>query len=289
MRLIQSYSPEKPFFLYVPFNAVHSPFQAPEEYTKPYASLPEPRRTYAGMLAAMDEAIGQIYRALDQKGFRTNTLILFSSDNGGPAPGRITDNGPLRSGKGSVYEGGTRVCAFITWEGRIKPGARISTPLHVVDWYPTLLKLAGASLKQKLPLDGQDIWPMLAQDSALPKREILLNASPNAGALRVGDWKFVIKGSDVAEDEPEAGTPPPKRRQARAAQAEREELFNLAQDIGEKRNLAAKNPEKLKELRKRYEAYARQAAKPGNEPQPPGYKPPRVWGEPATADGQPGL
>jgi arylsulfatase A-like enzyme len=282
VRLIQSYSHEKPFFLYVAFNAVHSPFQAPEQYTKAYASLPEPRRTYAGMLAALDEAVGQIYAALDQKGFRTNTVILFSSDNGGPAPGRITDNGPLRAGKGTVYEGGTRVCAFLNWEGHIKAGSRVSTPLHVTDWYPTFLKLAGASSKQKQPLDGQDIWPVLVQERTLPEREILLNTTLNAGALRVGDWKLVVKGANAAEEESGEDTPAPKKKRTRVSQAASEELFNLAQDIGEKHNLAAENPSKLKALRERYEAYARQAAKPTNEPQPSGFKPPRVWGEPDT-------
>jgi arylsulfatase A-like enzyme len=92
----------KPFFLYVPFNAVHSPHQVTEKYKEPYANLPEPRRTYAGMLAAMDEAIGRIVAALDGKGLRRDTIIIFSSDNGGPEPGRVTDNGPFRAGKGTL-------------------------------------------------------------------------------------------------------------------------------------------------------------------------------------------
>lgn len=282
VRLIQSYSHDKPFFLYVPFNAVHSPFQVPEEYKKPYSELPEPRRSYAGMLAAMDEAIGKIHAALEQKGFSTNTLILFSSDNGGPAPGRVTDNGPLRGAKGGVYEGGTRVCAFVKWEGRIKAGATISTPLHAVDWYPTLLKLAGASLKQKLPLDGRDIWAVLAEGATLPVRDILLNTTPDVGALRLGDWKIVIRAPGATADESPEDSPRPKNGKARVRQAEQVELFNLAEDLGEARNLAAEHPQKLAELRRRYEDYARQAAKPGNQPQPADYKAPPVWGEPAA-------
>ena len=101
-RLVAEHDPARPLFLYVPFNAVHSPHQVPESYKAPYAKLAEPRRTYAGMLAAMDEAVGQIVAAIDRKGMRPNTLFLFSSDNGGPAPGRVTSNGPLRGQKATL-------------------------------------------------------------------------------------------------------------------------------------------------------------------------------------------
>jgi arylsulfatase A-like enzyme len=135
---------DKPLFLYLAFNAVHSPLQVPDEYTKPFAHLNGPRRNYAGMLAAMDEGIGQVVEAIDKKGLRGKTLFIFSSDNGGPAPGRVTSNGPLRGEKAGLYEGGVRVPAFATWDGHIRPGTEVKAPLHMVDWYPTLLKLAGA-------------------------------------------------------------------------------------------------------------------------------------------------
>ncbi len=216
-RLLREQPADKPFFLYVPFNAVHAPHQVPDEYTAPYAGLPEPRRTYAGMVAAMDEAIGQILAALDARGFRTNTLIFFSSDNGGPNPGRVTSNGPLRAGKGTVYEGGTRVCACVAWPGHIKPGTVIAQPFHMVDWYPTLLKLAGASLDQKLPLDGRDILPVLTQGKASPHDEILLNTTPRGGAIRIGDWKLVVNGAaDTHEADQE--NPAPARRKKAARQ-----------------------------------------------------------------------
>jgi arylsulfatase A-like enzyme len=279
-RLLREQPADKPFFLYVPFNAVHAPHQVPEKYTAPYASLPEPRRTYAGMVAAMDEAIGQILAALDARGLRTNTLIFFSSDNGGPNPGRVTSNGPLRAGKGTVYEGGTRVCACVAWEGHIKPGTAVAQPLHIVDWYPTLLKLAGASVNQKLPLDGRDIWPVLTQGKPSPHDEILLNTSPRAGAIRVGDWKLVINGATgTSEEDDESPAPARRKKAARQNQPQKVELFNLAQDLSEKHDLSAEKPEKTKELRARYDALAKQAAKPGNAPKPPGYTPPKVWGE----------
>ena len=279
-RLLREQPADKPFFLYVPFNAVHAPHEVPEKYCAPYASLPEPRRTYAGMVAAMDEAIGQILAALDERGFRTNTLIFFSSDNGGPQPGHVTSNGPLRAGKGTVYEGGTRVCACVAWQGRIQPGSAIAQPMHMVDWYPTLLKLAGASLDQKLPLDGCDILPVLTQGKPSPHEEILLNTSPRAGAIRVGDWKLVLNGSvGSSEEDDESPSPARGKQAARRNQPPKVELFNLAQDLSEKHDLAAENPDKVKELRARYDAFARQAAKPGNQPRAPGYTTPKVYGE----------
>lgn len=280
-RLLREQPAGKPFFLYVPFNAVHSPHQVPEKYTAPYSSLPEPRRTYAGMVAAMDEAIGQVLTALDARGLRTNTLIFFSSDNGGPNPGRVTSNGPLRAGKGTVYEGGTRVCACVAWQGRIKPGSTIAQPMHMVDWYPTLLKLAGASLDQKLPLDGRDILPVLTQGKPSPHEEILLNTTLRGGAIRVGEWKLVVNGAVGVGEEEQAALPQKKKKRAAGKQsAPGVELFNLTQDLSEKRNLAAEQPEKVKELRARYNALADQAAPPGNQPQAADYKAPKVWGEP---------
>jgi arylsulfatase A-like enzyme len=267
-RIVAEHDPVRPLFLYVPFNAVHAPHQVPESYKAPYASLPEPRRTYAGMLAAMDEAVGQVVAAIDRKGMRPNTLFLFSSDNGGPAPGRVTSNGPLRAQKATVYEGGVRVPAFATWEGHIRPGSVVDAPLHIVDWYSTLSGLAGAPLAQTLPLDGRDAWPAITQGAPSPHDAILLNAAPNWGAIRMGDWKLVINGfRNSAETD------------AQALGRETVELFNLAADPNEKNNLAAENPAKVKELRARYDAFARGAVPPKFRPRAAEFQAPKVWGE----------
>lgn len=272
VKFIYQNAGRKPFFLYVPFNAVHAPHQTPEKYKEAYAHLPEPRRTYAGMLAALDEAVGQIVSALDEKGRRRDTIVIFSSDNGGPAPGRVTDNGPFRAGKATLYEGGVRVAACVAWEGRITPGTVVNQPLHVVDWYPTLLGLAGASLKQKLPLDGRDAWPTIAEGKASPHAEILLNATPNTGAIRVGDWKLVLNGKvDALENDGALGP-------AEAGRAS-VELFNLTDDPYEKKDLAESNPDKMKELRARYDQLAAQAVAPKIKPKAADFKSPRVWGE----------
>ena len=249
--VVRTHAGKKPFFLYVAFNAVHSPHQAPEKYMEPFAAMKGERRKYAGMLAAMDEAVGTIVDAVDQAGARANTLFLFASDNGGPA---VASNGPLRGGKGSLYEGGVRVPAFASWKGRIPEGAVVEEPLHMVDWYPTLLKLAGARLEQERPIDGRDAWPAIAEGGPSPHDDILLNTDPDSGAIRAGAWKLVVDKASVA-------------------------LYNLKDDPFEKKDRAAENPAKVKELRERLDGYARQAAPPKGGPKPKNFVAPKVWGE----------
>ena len=254
MRIIQQQPKDKPLFLYVPFNAVHGPFQVPDSYREPYKNLPPARATLAGMLAAADEAIGQIVTALKAAGMETNTLILFSSDNGGVLPGIRTMNTPLRDGKGSIYEGGLRSGAFAVWPGKIPAGKKVAPPVHLVDWYPTLLKLTGADLAQPLPLDGLDLWPLLTEGKA-PDRDALLlvGTTPQRAAIRMGDWKLLVTPAsgpqaktrdpeDEADENPAASGPLAV------------ELYNLADDISESRNLAADQPERVKAMRARLDA-----------------------------------
>ena len=254
-RLIKNKPVDKPMFLYVPFNGIHGPHQVPENYMEPYQNLPKLRQTIAGMLSAVDEAIGQITAALVDAGLRENTLLIFSSDNGGPAPGKATMNTPLRAGKGTVYEGGIRVCAFVNWPGRIKAGITVNEPMHVVDWYPTLVKLAGAPVEQKLQPDGLDIWPVLTQGAKSPHDAILLVGNkPGVSAIRMGDWKLLLNASDKdAEDQvgDQKGTG-------------EIELYNLADDISESKNLADAQPEKVKGMRTRLDAMLRNAVLPGD-------------------------
>jgi arylsulfatase A-like enzyme len=268
VRLVREHDAKKPLFLYVPFNAPHAPHQVPAKYKTPYAALKEPRRSYAGMVAALDEAVGQIALAIEKKGLTKQTLFLFSSDNGGPAPGQVTDNGRLRGAKGGLYEGGVRVPAFATWQGRIKAGTVVQAPLHVVDWYPTLLKLAGATLEQKLPLDGKDAWPTITQGKPSPHDVLLLNAAPGGAALRAGDWKLLVGAPQSAA-----------ARGAGKGKKDQVQLYNLADDPGEKKDLAAAQPAKVKELRARYDALARQAVQPKVRPRAKDFRVPKVWGE----------
>jgi arylsulfatase A-like enzyme len=272
VQFVKDTAGKKPFFLYVPFNAVHSPHQVPPEYMKPYeGKLAGERLKYAGMLAAMDEAVGQIVEAVEKAGARKNTLFIFSSDNGGPQPGVVTDNGKYRAGKGTLYEGGVRVAACVAWEGKVKPSTTIAEPVHMVDWYPTLVKLSGAKSDQKLAVDGLDIGPTLTEGKPSPHDAILINTTPNTGAVRAGDWKLVVH--DGADD-PDGGAPK-KKKAAKAGT----ELFNLKEDPYEKSNLADKQPEKVRELRAKLAAFAKQAVPPKARPKPADFVTPKVWGE----------
>jgi len=231
--LVEKRDTQKPLFLYVPFNAVHSPLQVAERHQGLFPDLKQNRRKYACMLTAMDEGVGKIVAAVEKAGIRDNTLFVFTSDNGGPNPGPLTDNGPYRAGKGTLYEGGVRVAAFATWTGKI-PAGTIDQPMHVADWYPTLVKLAGGKLAQAKTLDGVDLWPVLTGKSGAGQREILINTTDNGGAIRVGDHKLVVAGKKV-------------------------ELFNLKQDPGEKTNLAGSESSRVRELSDRLEKYRREA------------------------------
>lgn len=261
----------KPLFLYVPFNGVHSPFQVPDRYLALYPQFDGNRKIYAAMITALDDAVGEIAKAIDDEKLGDSTLIVFSSDNGGPNPGKLSDNGKLRAGKGTVYEGGTRVVAFATWPGKIPAGSVVNTPIHIADWYPTLVGLTGAPKEQKLAVDGTDILAALKGEK-IPDREIILNVSPNAGAIRSGDWKLVVKSGRGVDDEDGDAPATPARKP-------KVELYNLAEDVSEKNDLAASLSEKAKELKVRYDALAREAVAPKSGPKPNAFKSPDVWGE----------
>jgi len=244
-KVVTSADQAKPLFLYVPFNGVHSPFQVPDSYLKPYAHLKGNRQKLAGMLAAVDEAIGQIEEALSKAGRLENTLIVFSSDNGGPPPG---DNTPLRDFKGTIFEGGVRAAAFATWPGRIPAGQRIRQPMHMVDWYPTLIRQAGGSLDQKLPIDGLDVWPMLTKQAASPHDAILSVSTqgPSRAAVRMGDWKLIVDGGAA-----DGAAPGKKKGKKAAGKYEAVALYDLSADPSEAKNLAEAKPERVKAMRAR--------------------------------------
>ena len=274
----------KPLFLYVAFSAPHTPLQATEPWLARFAHIADlKRRTHVAMIAQMDDAIGRIVAALDRKGLREKTLIVFSSDNGANLP--VGDNGPLRDQKGSVYEGGVRVPAFAHWRGRLPPGRLVTQPLHMVDWHPTLLRLAGATPAPG-PLDGRDLWPALVDPKAAAVRdEILINAAPGTGALRRGDWKLVVnghlryKGGTPRADFTWAELAEEAKLQPADNAHQQVELFHLASDPGETRDLAATEPGRLRELTARYEDYARAAVPLVGGDKPADFKVPPVWGE----------
>ena len=268
VEFIAGHDTARPMFLYVPFNAPHGPLQAPEAYIARYAHIEDKnRRIYAAMVTAMDDAIGRIVGALQQHGFGDDsTLVFFASDNGGIL--EWSSNGNFRAGKGRLYEGGLRSPAVISWPGKLPRGTVVRQPLHIVDLYPTLLGLAGASLKQPLRLDGLDAWPTIAEGARSPHDVIVHNVTPWSGAIRVGDWKLVHNGGHPAND-----TQAPKQ--------EILELFNIAEDPGEQNDQRERKPEIFARMLEQLKAIRASAAKPVLPPDvaPQGFKAPAVWGE----------
>lgn len=235
---------DKPFFLYVPFTAVHIPVREPEPYVKavPAAITDETERHYAACIMHMDEAVGRLIEAIDKTGRRDNTLILFSSDNGGVQTnnadrhyppdhypdGKVNGNNkPLHGNKGDVYEGGIRVPAFANWPARLKPG-KLDAPVHIADWMPTLCALTGTDPGKDLKWDGQNVWPLITHEKQ-PEPRTLYWVGPNfrERAIRQGDWKLI------------------SFEKGKAAHVE---LYDLASDPNEAADLAAQNPDKVKAL-----------------------------------------
>lgn len=250
VKLIGEHDGTAPLFLYLAFTAPHAPYQAPPEYLERYRSIAdETRRAYAGQIACMDDEIGKVLAALERKKLRENTLIVFHGDNGGTRDASMTgeskvktvpcDNGPLKAGKGTLYEGGTRVPALANWPGHIVAG-EVKSLIHVVDMLPTLAQLAGASTAKCKPLDGRDVWPAIAEGKPSGRTELVYNVEPFRGAVREGDWKLVW-----------SNLLPSKL-----------ELYNLAADPNEQTNLAGQQPQKVEALQARIEQLARESAKP---------------------------
>jgi arylsulfatase B len=234
----------QPFFLYVAFSVPHTPLREDEKWIVPYKEkfLDMSRRLAAASITHMDDAIGRIASALDARGDRDNTIILFTSDNGGqeknastneyggkfPACPSLSDNRPLRGWKGEVYEGGIRVPAFINWRGHLRPGA-VDQTISALDWLPTLAKLTGASVPADAKLDGIDVWPALGGNSKTLDRKLYWKTNRDF-ALRSGDWKLLELGRDKWE------------------------LFQVRDDPFEVRDRAASEPGKVAELKALLEA-----------------------------------
>jgi len=232
----------KPFFLWVAFSVPHFPLQEEDQWVAPYSSsIKDPsRRLYAASVAHMDAGIGRITAALEKAGKLSETLIFFTSDNGGqreyhsevdyggkhgPNP-VLGDNRPLRGWKTDLYEGGVRVPAFVYWRGRLKSRV-LQTPVSYLDWFPTLAHLASARVSDQWKLEGRDVWSLLSGQSAKPPPQTLYWNIGDSAAVLQDDWKLVIR-----QREPNAI-----------------ELFDLARDAAEKTNLATEESGKEEQLR----------------------------------------
>jgi len=249
VRIIERQDPSKPLFLYVASLAVHAPLQAPQAEVDAYRGVfeDEEKRAYAAMLTRLDTQVGRIVAALEEKGMRDNTLIFFTTDNGGirqvkvGGPGGAhtkqppASNGAFRDGKASLYEGGVRVPAVVNWPARLRP-AVVDEPLHHVDLMPTLLALAGGQGNPHKPFDGRNAWATLADGKPSPHEDVLINVELYRGAIRKGPWKLVKL----------------------ATLPGRTELFDLSSDPGEKTNVADRHPGIVRDLEARLVAYASQ-------------------------------
>ncbi|XP_057307730.1 arylsulfatase B-like [Hydractinia symbiolongicarpus] len=200
---IKNHNTSEPLFLYLAYQAVHSanqhdPLQAPQSWIDKFKHISdENRRKYAAMVAYMDFGVGRVYEALLQKGMLENSIIVFTSDNGGPANGfdlNWASNFPLRGIKRTLYEGGVRAAGFIHSKLLKSPGRVSMDLMHVTDWLPTFVNLAGGSVKPNNPLDGVNQWETLQNMVPSSRKEVLLNMVDNStGALRMGDWKILLE------------------------------------------------------------------------------------------------
>ncbi len=253
---------DKPFFLYLPHFGVHSPHQAKPEWVAKFKDAATAgghvNPTYAAMIASVDESVGRVLAKLDELKLAENTVVIFSSDNGGVGgyvregvkkAGDVTDNAPLRSGKGSLYEGGVRVPWVVRWPGKVTPGVS-DVPVISVDLLPTLLELSGGAAPANQPLDGASLLPCWT-GKAGPERDLFwhfpgyLGAGQGswrttpAGAIRSGDWKLI----EFFEDG-------------------RKELYDLRADVSQKTNLAEKEPEKAAALHAKLVAWRKAVSAP---------------------------
>ncbi|MDA7904227.1 sulfatase [bacterium] len=225
---------DKPFFLYLAYNAVHSPLQGADKYMKKFAHIEDVhRRIFAAMLANMDDSVGAVMNQLRKSGLEENTLVFFLSDNGGPTRELTSSNLPLRGEKGQMYEGAIRVPFMVQWKGKIPAGEVYHQPVSSFDIYATAVaNSAGVTLPEQV--EGVDLIPFLKGEDQGRPHETLFWRQGGKAAMRHGDWKIVIMG---------------RRFQPGNAKWE---LYDLSKDVAEQNNLAAVKPEILSELISRW-------------------------------------
>jgi arylsulfatase A-like enzyme len=231
-----------PFFLHLAHYAVHTPIEGKPELVRKYeAKTPEGKQTsptYAAMVESVDDSVGRVVETLEELGLIENTMILFTSDNGGLQRPTSTDNAPLRSGKGYPYEGGIRIPQIVRWDGVVEPGSVSKTPVISVDVLPTVCEALGVEIPFDRPIDGVSLMPLLTQGGEIVRDSIFWHFPHYRGEImpysivRTGDWKLIKRYE---------GT--------------RFELYNLEEDLGEERDLADRFPDRVEELDGRLEAW----------------------------------
>lgn len=231
----------KPWFLYLPFNAQHAPLQAPQKYLDRFPNITdEKRKIFAAMMAAMDDAVGKVLDKVRELKQEENTLVFFIGDNGGPTQSTTSNNGPLRGFKMTTFEGGPRVPFLAQWKGKFPAGKVYDSPVLNLDVLPTSLAAAGNPVADSAKLDGVNLLPYLTgENNARPHETLYWRFGPQ-WAVRHGDYKLVVARGG-------SGQP---------------ELYNLAADIGESKDLAKAQPEKVQQLQALYDAWNKEQANP---------------------------
>jgi arylsulfatase A-like enzyme len=256
-------SKDRPFFLYLAFNAVHTPLQAPQNALDKFSGeTNEQRRTYLAMLSRLDDAVGRVLNKLRELKLEEQTLVFFLSDNGGPTTKFAANgsrNGPLRGSKGDTWEGGIRVPFLVQWKGRLPAGKKYDQPVIQLDIAATALAAAGVEAPSDKKLDGVNLVPHLEGQQESAPHDALYWRFGSQMAIRQGDWKLVRASRGAKEYEDIAREPL---------------LFNLASDIGEQHDLAAQHPDRAKELQAAWDRWNAALVPPS-------------W--PATVGGKPAL
>jgi arylsulfatase A-like enzyme len=221
-----------PFFLYLAFNAVHTPMEAPEELIRKYDTGIHNRDILMAMLEAENSAIGKVLDELERRKLDQNTIIVFVSDNGG-ARANSSNNGPLRDYKQSVYEGGIRIPFMISWPGRLRENSVSREPVMFMDIMPTIAAAVGAPMPQGRKLEGRNMLPVITGKASGPLHDALFwDGAEEKTAVRSGRWKLVNNRGKI-------------------------ELFDLEADVGEKTDLAAQKPEIVAQLRQKFDAWSK--------------------------------
>ena len=271
VRFIEERDRSRPFFLYVPFLAPHTPLEAPKELVAKYAHRKDPaQRVYAAMVDSMDQAVGQILGALESEGIADDTIVVLLSDNGGPLMSGA-QNEPLRGGKLNTFEGGVRVVGMIRWPEKLAAGSVSEQVVSGMDLYPTLAKAAGVPLGNERPLDGRDQWNVLVAGRVEPREDDLFFAAespardPYQVAVISGRWKL------IQQIDRQQTTTTVKNM-----------LFDIVADPNETRDLSAAHPKRVADLAERIRVWRSLHPVGGQmvEIAPnPGWRGPKDWAE----------
>lgn len=270
VRFIRERDPSRPFFLYVPFTAPHSPMQAPKATIEKYAKLPNTayRRVYAAMVDEMDQAVGQILAALDEEEIAEDTIVVFSSDNGGSdVYGGV--NTPLRGFKGQTFEGGIRVGALIRWPEGLEGGRTVDEMITVMDLLPTLASAARVPIRSSVRLDGIDMWPVIHRDQRVPREKPVgfVSEIPLPGVIHLALFDGRFKLVQVLEE---------RQTEMRLTNF----LFDIEADPNEQTDLAGRHPAVLQRMQRLLSEWRRQHPMAGTRSTlvaPPGWLAPKDW------------